>query len=270
MKKLLCVLLVLLLALPCLSALAEPRYPMVTFPVTDAAAVLSTQTVDDLRGFNELLKDEAHDDFALMVVTVDFLDGTPGQEYANTLASRAGLSHGLLLLMAVGEDNYFLSAAEQTLLISPAAVSKVLSQRFEPLFMQQRYDEAIAAFIPAFCDEVNKAYGSRISIAGLFGTEAAPIVTAEPAAKWQQIADSYNAGRASVWNADAWAERLDSMDRDDRGRGIGLGGVILIVFLLTRLFGRKGRRRRERHPFRTLLAGLGLLSLIRRFFRHGI
>ena len=73
--------LALLLSL-CLPAAAAPRYPAMNGMYTDAAGVLSSATLSDLRELQKKLDQE--DALRLHIVTVDFLDGQdadPGEEH---------------------------------------------------------------------------------------------------------------------------------------------------------------------------------------------
>lgn len=90
MKRLatLLLLLISLTALLCAPALAEPRYPESGGVVTDAAAVLSASTVEDLRAFSEQLRKKA--DMPLRVATVDFLDGASLADYGEELFDPLG------------------------------------------------------------------------------------------------------------------------------------------------------------------------------------
>lgn len=265
MKKLITLILVLLLALPCLSAMAEPRYPAMVGVVTDAAAVLSRSTADDLRTFNERL--EKLDGLNLYVATVDFLDGAAGQTYADQLFQRWSLSgDDILLLMAVGEDTYFFTSGSGSVRISDSVLTKLLVTHFETPFLAQRYDDALAALIPAFAEEASKAYSKEVSVGGLFGTEAAAAATARPADWWENTFDKHRIKTASLD-----VERMldEAATSGEKREGIGMGTIFMIVFLLWFIFGRRNRRRRRgRVTFGTVAAGFGLFTILRKLFRQ--
>ena len=89
----------------CASALAEPRYPEKTGDATDAALLLSAQTLSDWAQLAENVKDET--DVRLYLATVDFLDGATLAEYGAGLRDKWDLGKkDLLLLMAAGEDTF--------------------------------------------------------------------------------------------------------------------------------------------------------------------
>ena len=259
MKKIICLLLAMLLL--CSVALAEPRYPEKQGPVTDAAAVLSQSTMKDLVSFADELDDETSIDF--YVVTVDFLDGESLESYAAALRDQWNLrSDDLLLLMAVGEDKCgTFGGKDFDRKVSAQVQEKLLSAYLEGPFLQQRYDEAIAQYIPALTTEINKAYDEDISLSGLFGqAEQSAINWAE---EWSQRWNEANVKVSAVGKTGTGLERITQEDKDT---GFSLGKVILTVFLLMVIFGKKDRRGRGGcgcgcAPFSRILAALGLWKL---------
>lgn len=254
MKKIMAFLLAALLCLPLFTALAEPRYPASQGSVTDAAAVLSASTVQDLRK----LEDALQDTLELYVVTVDFLDGATLSAYAEGLREKWELdNNALLLLMAVGEDRFGLFGGTYVNDRLPSTVQqKLLSTSFESPFLRQDYDGALAALMPALATEIGKAWNKDIRFSGLFGT----------------------VGKASFSTENDWLDRAVEYAssyrwQDDRARdeaidtGFSVGKVILTVILLLIIFGNRGKRRNREGcgcgcmPFSSLLAGWGLWKL---------
>ncbi len=250
MKRLatLLLLLISLTALLCAPALAEPRYPESGGVVTDAAAVLSASTVEDLRAFSDQLRKKA--DMPLRVATVDFLDGASLADYGEGLFDRWDMDdEELLLLLSVGEDRFAFFPGEDVEL-SAAVLNKLLSVYFEAPFLRQDYDGAIRALMPALCDEVNKAYRCQVSASGLFGQAE------RHHTEW--------AGRATE-EATAAPTVRQVVTEEDRSTGFSLGKVVLTVLLLMVIFGNDKKRRNGCGcgcmPFSSLLAGLGLWKL---------
>ena len=101
--RVLCLMLAALLL--CGTALAEPRYPDKTADATDAALLLSADTLKD---WNELAtRVKSATGVRLYLATVDFLDGASLADYGAGLRSKWGLDDdSLLLLMAAGEDTF--------------------------------------------------------------------------------------------------------------------------------------------------------------------
>lgn len=251
MKRFMAILLAALLCLPLVSALAEPRYPSSQGAVTDAAAVLSASTVQDLRKLSDALDDTLD----LYVVTVDFLDGAQLSSYAEGLREKWDLdSNALLLLMAVGEDKFGFFAGQYVNDHLPASVQqKLLSTSFEGPFLRQDYDGAIAALMPALAKEVGKAWNEDISVSGMFGTVSEPGFSTEN--DWLDRAVSYTRSD----------DRHASYHSDDDE--FSIGKVILTVILLLIIFGNRGKRKNRDGcgcgcmPFSSLLAGWGIWKL---------
>lgn len=260
MKKIICVLLSLLLLFS--TALAEPRYPDKQGAVTDAAAVLSQTTVKDLASFADKVDDETSINF--FVATVDFLDGVTLASYAEGLRAKWRLGDDdLLLLLAVGEDKFGTFGGEDVnRKLSTQVQDKLLSTYLATPFLQQRYDEAISLYIPALTEEINKAFDESIKLNGLFG-QTEPTQTLEDwAEEWSQRWAEANT-KARV---DEEARGLERVTREDKDTGFSLGKVILTVFLLMVIFGKKNRRGRNGcgcgcAPFSSILASLGLWKL---------
>lgn len=248
MKKFFCLLLSLLCL--CMTAAAEPRYPERQGNITDAAAVFSQSTMKDLTQFADEVANETSIRF--YVATVDFLDGASLSNYANGLRQYWLLDDDeLLLLLAVGEDKFgSFGGAKVNHCLSSQVQDKLLSAYLQEPFLQQRYDDAISRYIPALTSELNKSFDGDIDLNGFFGQ------VQETTVNW----------------ADEWSTRLDEffhedeptpMERvthEDKDTGFSLGKVILTIFLLSVIFGKR-RSRRGCNPFTRLFAALGLWKL---------
>lgn len=247
----------LALVLVCTSAMAEPRYPEKQDSVTDAAAVLSASTVSDLN--KAAAKLEKAVDADLYIVTVDFLDGHTVKTYGEGLQEKWDLGDkDVLLLLAVGEDQFGLYGGRDfDRKVAPSTQQKLLSAHLQAPFMAQDYDGALRAFIPALITECAKAWKEDIDIGGLLGAPEASL---------------------TPFNAEEWLQRrveqrtetrtVHHVTDEDEDTGISLGKVILTIFLLTVIFGKKDRRRHGRPgcgcgcmPFSSILAALGLWKL---------
>ena len=264
MKRFLSLLVAMLVLFACLPACAAPRYPERQGGTTDAAAVLSQSTLRDLATYAQRLKDET--DIDLFVVTVDFLDGETLSSYGEGLFTQWKLDDdSLLLLLAVGEDKFAtFSGKDVTRRLSRQVQDKLLSTSLEGPFLRQAYDEAIANFIPALTQEINKAFDADVSVGGLFGQAGSESLSVEEwadewARRWDAVHDEEPA-------PDSVGDRVT---REDKSTGFSLGKVLLTVFLLMVIFGnfsdRRGRHGRRRGcgcaPFSSILAALGLWKL---------
>ena len=253
-------LLTLPLAAPARAAIT-PRYPDRAQQVCDSAAVLSPDTVADVRTLNERL-DDADADVTVYLVTVDFLDGADAATYAAGLFDAWHLhDDDLLLLLAAGEDAWaVLPGADVPL--SAAALNRLLYAEFEGPFLEQRYDEAICALMPALCAELSKTADEPVSTAGLFHQSEEPTEdsVSDPLSDW---AERF----AAAYAAPAPAKHRAEVPVDDDDSGVSLGKVVLTVLLLMVIFG--NRRKRYYHgrrgcgcmPFSSLLAALGIWKL---------
>lgn len=232
---------------------AAPRYPARQEAVSDAAAVLSAQTVADLRTLADALEDE--DAPSIFVVTVDFLDGEGIEDYAAGLRDAWKLGRNdLLLLMAVGEDKFTLTGGERVdERLSASTRRKLLAANFEAPFLRQDYDGAIAAFMPALVREINKAWNCDVRVKGLFGVQASVPATE----------------RDWLDRAERWEESIRRAGEEDDEDTFTVGHLFLTFVLLAIIFSNFNRRdQRYRRgcgcgcmPFSSLLAGLGLWKL---------
>jgi len=256
MKKIICLLLTALLLFS--TSLAEPRYPKKQGEITDAAAVLGQSTMKDLAAFIDEVDDETSMEF--YVATVDFLDGETMENYAEGLRNAWRLDDDdLLLLLAVGEDKFGTFGGEDVNeRLSPQVQEKLLSTHLAAPFLQQNYDEAIARYIPALTTEINKAYDENIKLNGLFGQQEQTAI--DWAEEWSQRWADANVKVNTNVKVHTGLERVT---QEDKETGFSLGKVILTVFLLTVIFGKKDRRGCGCGcaPFSRLLAALGLWKL---------
>lgn len=241
------------LMLLCACAFAQPRYPDKKGNMTDAAAVLSKDTLDDLAQLAKELSEE--DTLDLYVATVDFLDGESLSAYGKGLREHWKLdSKDLLLLMAVGEDKFGFFPGDKVSRELPSTVlEKLLSTHFSAPFLRQEYDSAVSALMPALVTEINKAYNEHISIGGLFGVQES-----------FSMPDWFT--REILTIDEPEPDLRQRVTHEDEDTGLSLGKVILTVFLLMVIFGNRGRRRRSCMgcgcaPFSSILAALGLWRL---------
>lgn len=220
MKRICSLLLLLCLAVSC--AVAEPRYPAQTGETTDAAAVLSHTTLEDLRTLDSRL-DKA-DALRLHIVTVDFLDGSDADAYAEALFHRWSLDdEDILLLMAVGEDKYAIATGEDVdRLLARSTLVKLLAASFEEPFMRQQYDQAVAEYVTALVREINKVCGASVSTSGLFGRSSTGL---------------FDDWAVSLRQKDNAAQSQSVLTREDERTGFSLLKVAAIVAVLLIVFG---------------------------------
>lgn len=229
----------------CLTASAEPRYPSRSGATTDTAAVFSHTTMEDLNEFHTRL--ERSDTLMLHIVTVDFLDAQEVSAYADTLFDRWKLGKDdLLLLLAVGEDQYAVKAGKNVeKRISVATQAKLLATNLYAPFDAQDYDSAIASWLVALTREVNKSYGASIKADDLFGRSTGSF--------YQGWAEGLQKAVQSVTEDSGFF-----LTEEDKSTGFSFLKVVLTIVLLVIIF---GSRKKKGFPFGKLLAGFALYKL---------
>jgi len=241
MKKTICVLVCLLLALMPVWALASLRMPNCRGAVTDDANVLSAQTASDLAQYAERLENETS--IALQVALVHFLDGAEVQSYANTLFDLWELDGDhLLVLGAAGEDRFATVAGSQAAQQLGARNAENLlytSSEFAQLFTAQQYDAAFAAYCTALSALVEKQMNETVRLDGLFGQTAPSPV---------QQAQSYASG---VWDDIMQSITDSSQDyyehHEDDDNGLSAGGWILLILLVMVML-RRNKYEKQKRP----------------------
>ncbi|MDD5938930.1 MAG: TPM domain-containing protein [Clostridiales bacterium] len=163
------------------AALALPGFAIVDAPantyVGDYANVLSSETEQHIIDQNDKLSRATGG--AIVVVTVDFMDGMSSADYAYECFNTWGIgdaerNNGLLLVYAVGENKV---RAMQGSGIENALTSADLGDMLEDYFYDGydagEYDEATTAFFDAAYDWYDSYYGG-IDAALSSGTMAEP------------------------------------------------------------------------------------------------
>lgn len=156
MKRALSVLLCLLLAAALLSGscLAALLTPPANGYVADLAGVLESDTVEHIVSKGQTLTDSTG--AAIVVVTVDFLNGMDINDYALELFNDWGIGdaekdNGLLILLAIGEDNYAILQGEGIQSALPTSTLGEYADRYlEDDFAAGDYDTGVNRIFDAF------------------------------------------------------------------------------------------------------------------------
>ncbi len=149
------------LALPALAVV--PDRPENQY-VLDEAGVLSDETEQEIISKNQKLFEETGAQIA--VVAVDFLDGEAIEDYANSLFNVWGIgsverNNGLLLLMAIGEDNYYATSGYGIEdYFDGAKLQGMLNEYLEPDFAAKDYDAGAKKFFEAALSEMESYYAN--------------------------------------------------------------------------------------------------------------
>lgn len=130
--------------------------------VLDEAGVLSEETEQEIISKNQDLFEETG--AQIVVVTVDFLDGETIDDYAYSLFNAWGIgsqerNNGLLLLMAIAEDNYYAMPGYGIEdYFDGAKLKDMLTQYLEPDFAAKDYDAGAKKFFDAALSDMETYY----------------------------------------------------------------------------------------------------------------
>lgn len=233
--------LVLAAALFSLPALAGAPVPA----VSDQAAVLDT----GLAGEINRVSDQAFRDVGVnyRLVTKHFLGGASIQAVADqALAASGQPADTVLLLVAVGEENYAVSIGSQaSRLLGREQAESLLASRFKGLFDRREYDRAAAVAVLALNDSLYTASGLPVPVskglrayAGQPVAQAtvAPEATQRPGSSW--LDSILPDAETSTQNADRYAKDAE-VAYEGSGKGMSLFQIALIGFVLFKIFGRR-------------------------------
>lgn len=164
----------LILLLPC-SAWAVVDAPESIY-VGDYANVLTEETEQYIITENEKLA--AAIGAQIVVITVDFLDGMEIEDYAYTIFNDWGIgdaerNNGLLLLLAIGEDNYYAMQGQGLEgILSSGTLGDYLYDYLEDDFAVGDYDTGVYRVFNAFLDWFDTYYdlSSQTGSAGMTNT----------------------------------------------------------------------------------------------------
>lgn len=164
-KKALSLLLALALAF-CLAVPALAAYPdrPENQYVLDEADVLSEETEQEIIAENQDLFQETG--AQIVVVAVDFLDGEDIDDYAYSLFNIWGIgsqerNNGLLLLLAIGEEDYYAQAGTgMEDYFDGAKLQDMLDEYLEPDFAAREYDAGVEKFFQAALADMESYYAN--------------------------------------------------------------------------------------------------------------
>lgn len=154
--------LALCLAVPAL-AISIPQRPENQY-VLDEAGVLSEETEQEIIDTNNTLFEETG--AQVVVVAVDFLGGEDIEDYAYTLFNSWGIgseerNNGLLLLLAIGEDNYYaMSGYGLEDYFDGAKLKGMLNDYLEEDFAARDYDAGVEKFFSQAVSQVKTYYAN--------------------------------------------------------------------------------------------------------------
>ena len=140
------------------------------FYAADFADVLEQQTEDYIIEQNGMLENACG--AQIVVVTTDFLDGMDIEDYAYKLFNAwkigdAQKGNGVLLLLAIGEDNYWCVQGKGLEDALPSAdIGDILWENLEDDFAAGDYDSGVQKTFDALFDTVYNYYGGDAATGG--------------------------------------------------------------------------------------------------------
>ncbi len=138
--------------------------------VADVAGVLESDTIDHIVSNNQKLTDATG--AAIVVVTVDFLNGKDIADYATDLFNDWGIgdkdaNNGLLILLAIGEDNYWVLQGSGIQKALPASTIEEYTWNYlESDFAAKDYDAGVHKLFDAFYQWFEDYYAGQPNSAG--------------------------------------------------------------------------------------------------------
>lgn len=237
----LCLLLIAALALFCAPALAKVVTPGPDFYYLDNANVLSEALEGEIFFCNKLLYDACG--AQIVVVTVDSTGRDAIDDYAYDLFNSWGIgdaakNNGFLLLLAIGDDDYYArTGSGLDSRFSASTIKTYYDQYLEKDFAAKRYEAGVKKFFEAVFERISYTYGADIKVAD--GIEAYNEYVASNASA--QGYGGYNGSRRTGANNDDYGE----YDEDDARVGMGFIVFVLLLILVIVLMS-KGRRARRR------------------------
>lgn len=146
----------------CVPALASvPDRPANKY-VLDSAGVLEDSTEEEIIRENTDLFEQTGAE--IVVVAVDFLGGQDIRDYANDLFNEWGIgssqrNNGILLVLAIGEDNYYATSGYGLEdYFDGARFRELLDECLEPDFAAKDYDAGVRKFFRETLEQVEGYY----------------------------------------------------------------------------------------------------------------
>ena len=224
-KKRIFVICILLLCMwPC-SALAVVDAPETVY-VGDYAGVLTDATEQYIIAENQKLAEATG--AQIVIVTVDFLDGMEIEDYAYTIFNEWGIgdrerNNGLLLLLAIGEENYYAMQGEGLEgVLSSGTLGDYLYDYLEEDFAAGNYDAGVYKVFNAFLNWFDAYY---------------------------DLSGNYDTGSAGTMAPPAVSESGDD--------GISLWLIILIIIIIIILLSMHNRRKDQENKKNNRRGGSG-------------
>ena len=166
LRAIMIIIFISLFAIPSLAEIGDLKATE-QFYVADYADVISSETEAYIVSLNDILYEKTG--AQVVVATVDFLDGAEIEDYAYKLFNNWKIgstekNNGVLLLMVIGEENYWAvqgKGLEKTL--SSGTLGDLLNDYLEPDFAVEDYDAGARKIFDAIIGKLQNIYGVPIT-----------------------------------------------------------------------------------------------------------
>ncbi len=234
MKKFLSLLVAALLLAGAVAALAEDQ-----LVVHDTAGVLDSAITQRVIELNEETKSSLG--IQLRVITKHFLGGSQAAAYANEARmAYEDADDIILLVMVIGEERYAISIGpEAALLISQESASNILASAFRQPFLNRDYQGALDAFLSQLAGQMQISSGKAFDrVDPASSVIKLPTITKDP------LDGFFRERELDIDKARRYEE--DIRDAKDGRNRLSMWQIILIGFILYKIFGRNRHTGKKR------------------------
>ena len=227
------------LALMCAPALAKVVNPGSDFYYLDNANVLGEELEGEIYFCNQLLEKACG--AQIVVVTLDTTGTESIDDYAYDLMNKWGIGdadkeNGLLILLAIGDDNYYvLPGTGLQSKLSAGYIGDYNDKYLEPDFAAKDYEAGVKKLFEALFARVSDTYDAGVTVQqGIAAYKQYVSVNAEPGG----------------YGGYEWTGGEGRSRGSDDSEGSGMFGlvIVLIIILVVIMAKRSSRRRAVRRP----------------------
>jgi uncharacterized membrane protein YgcG len=233
------------------------------YAVEDLAEVLNPELVNQISTLNIQLKEEL--DIEVKVITRHFLGGKNVQAYANQTLESLNDDGLVLLVIVVGEERYAAAIGSKAReLLSSEKAEALLNEYFrEPYLKERAYSRALASFLLETGNYLQARTGKHLLPNNLLQEFAGRTAVSQPSAP--VASDESVSWLDSIFeDVKRSVENAVQYDNDAReavegqGKGISLFQIVLIGFILYKIFGKKRNGRNGCGPLGWIFGTWGL------------
>lgn len=235
---------VFLLVLCMVFALCTPAFAVVKpgddFYYLDTAGILSIETEGTIFFCNQKLEEACG--AQIVVAALDSIGDEDIYDYAYELFNEWGIgsaedNNGLLLLLAIEEDNYYaLSGAGMDRILSSSVLQEYLDEELEPGFAAKAYEEGVLKFFGAVLARYADYYNLNIDLQD--GRNAYRAYAQDNPAS-ADFGGARSGGAALDGPTSVWHGPQDDHRSDGNGFLSTIIWILVVIFILSAIFGRR-------------------------------